>query len=166
MLPFAGSRLPSASDPPAAHLLPDWPAVPQFLSPEWVAAFDGALAGVAIPGPGDDAGLAAIDGRFTVIQEVHGTPTGDVTVVLTVDDGTVHVSLAADPVSGAEMADVAISLSYEDAAALSKGELVAAEALTAGRVRVRGDLSVLVASQQMLASAQPYVQALTADTTY
>jgi hypothetical protein len=31
---------------------------------------------------------------------------------------------------------------------------------------VRGDLSVLVASQQMLASAQPYVQALTADTTY
>ena len=140
--------------------------MPQFLSPEWVAAFDAALAGVTVPGPGDDAGLAAVDGRFTVIQEVHGGPTGDVTVALTVRDGTLHLSLPDPDQPGAEAADVAISLAYEDAVALSKGELVAAEALTAGRVRVRGDLSVLVASQQMLASAQPYVQALTADTTY
>jgi putative sterol carrier protein len=140
--------------------------MPQFLSPEWVAAFDAALAGVTVPGPGDDAGLAAIDGRFTVIQEVHGAPTGGLTVALTVSDGTLHLSRHEDHQPGEEAADVVISLSYEDAVALSKGELVAAEALTAGRVRVRGDLSVLVASQQMLASAQPYVQALTADTTY
>jgi len=140
--------------------------VPQFLSPEWVAAFDAALAGVTVPGPGDDAGLAAIDGRFTVIQEVHGAPIGDVTVALTVSDGTLHLWRPENHQAGADAADVTISLSYEDAVALSKGELVAAEALTAGRVRVRGDLSVLVASQQMLASAQPYVQALTADTTY
>jgi putative sterol carrier protein len=86
-------------------------------------------------------------------------------VALTVSDGTLHLSLRDDPGADAA-ADVAISLSYEDAVSLSKVELVAAEALTAGRVRVRGDLSVLVASQQMLASAQPYVRALTADTTY
>lgn len=140
--------------------------MPQFLSPEWVAAFDAALAGVTVPGPGDEAGLAAVDGRFTVIQKVHGGPSGDVTVALTVRDGTLHLSLPENDQSGADAADVAISLAYEDAVALSKGELVAAEALTAGRVRVRGDLSVLVASQQMLASAQPHVQALTADTTY
>jgi putative sterol carrier protein len=140
--------------------------VPQFLSPEWVAAFDAALAGVKVPGPGEDAGLAALDGDFTVLQEVHGGPTGDLTVALTVSDGSLHLSLPVGEPSGAEAADVAISLSYEDAVALSKGELVAAQALTEGRVRVRGDLSVLVASQQMLASAQPYVQALAADTTY
>jgi putative sterol carrier protein len=140
--------------------------MPRFLSPEWVAAFDAALDGVTVPGPGDDAGLAAIDGRFTVIQEVHGTPTGDVTLALTAGDGHLHLSLGEDHPLGADTADVAISLSYEDAVALSKGELVAAEALTAGRIRVRGDLSVLVASQQMLASAQPYVRDLTADTTY
>jgi putative sterol carrier protein len=140
--------------------------VPQFLSPEWVAAFDAALAGVKVPGPGEDAGLAAVDGDFTVFQEVHGGPTGDLTVALTVSDGSLHLSLPVGEPSGAEAADVAISLSYEDAVALSKGELVAAQALTEGRVRVRGDLSVLVASQQMLASAQPYVQALAADTTY
>ncbi|HWE70254.1 MAG TPA: SCP2 sterol-binding domain-containing protein [Acidimicrobiales bacterium] len=140
--------------------------MPQFLSPEWVAAFDAALAGVKVPGPGEDAGLAALDGDFTVLQEVHGGPTGDLTVALTVSDGSLHLSLPVGEPSGAEAADVAISLSYEDAVALSKGELVAAQALTEGRVRVRGDLSVLVASQQMLASAQPYVQALAADTTY
>lgn len=138
----------------------------QFLSPEWVAAFDAALAGVTVPGPGNEAGLAAVDGEFTVIQEVHGAPSGDITVALTVSDGALHLSLLDEQEPGASTADVAISLAYEDAVALSKGELVAAEALTAGRVRVRGDLSVLVASQQMLASAQPYVQALAADTTY
>jgi hypothetical protein len=140
--------------------------MPQFLSPEWVAAFDAALDGVTVPGPGEDAGLAAVDGRFTVIQEVHGAPDGDVTVALTVSDGSLHLSRPDSGRPGAEAADVAISLSYEDAVALSKGELMAAEALTAGRIRVRGDLSVLVASQQMLASAQPYVQALASDTTY
>ncbi|HEY1987965.1 MAG TPA: SCP2 sterol-binding domain-containing protein [Acidimicrobiales bacterium] len=140
--------------------------MPQFLSPEWVAAFDAALDGVKVPGPGDDAGLAAVDGRFTVLQEVHGAPGGDVTVALTVSDGRLHLSRNPDEQVTADAADVAISLSYPDAVALSKGELVAAEALTAGRIRVRGDLSVLVASQQMLASAQPHVRALTADTTY
>ncbi|MGH9097304.1 MAG: SCP2 sterol-binding domain-containing protein [Acidimicrobiales bacterium] len=137
-----------------------------FLSPEWVAAFDAALDGVKVPGPGDDAGLAAIGGRFTVIQEVHGAPGGDLTLALTVSDGTLHLSRSPDLQVAGDAADVAISLAYEDAVALSKGELVAAEALTAGRIRVRGDLSVLVASQQMLASAQPHVRALTADTTY
>ena len=140
--------------------------MPQFLSPEWVAAFDAALDGVTVPGPGEDAGLGAVDGRFTVLQEVHGAPGGDVTVALSASDGALHLSRSPDPQEAADAADVAISLSYEDAVALSKGELVAAEALTAGRIRVRGDLSVLVASQQMLASAQPHLRALTADTTY
>jgi putative sterol carrier protein len=141
--------------------------VPRFLSPEWAEAFDAALHGVTVPGPGEDAGLAAVGGAFTVVQEVRGTPDGDLTVVLRVESGSLHLSLqpgvgGTDAVRG----DVAISLSYEDAASLSKGELVAADALTEGRIRVRGDLSVLVASQQMLASAQPYLESLTATTTY
>ena len=140
--------------------------MPRFLSPEWAAALDAALDGIAVPGPGEDAGLAAIGGRFTVVQEVLGGPDGDVTVVLRVEDGSLHLTL--DPGTGHDepLGDVAISLAYEDAAALAKGELVAAEALTAGRIRVRGDLSVLVASQQMLAAVQPSVASLSANTTY
>jgi hypothetical protein len=140
--------------------------VPRFLSPEWAAAFDTALRDVTVPLPGDDAGLAASGGRFTVVQEVRGAPGGDVTVALEVADGTLHLTLW-DGVGHADPhGDVTISLSYEDAALLSRGELPAADALTAGRVRVRGDLSVLVAGQQALAAAQPAVQALAAATTY
>jgi putative sterol carrier protein len=61
---------------------------------------------------------------------------------------------------------VTIVLSYEDAARLSTGELQAADAITAGRIRVRGDLSVLVAGQAMLVAAQAHIRPLAADTTY
>ncbi|HEY1466015.1 MAG TPA: hypothetical protein VGF11_03090 [Acidimicrobiales bacterium] len=54
--------------------------MPRFLSPEWVDAFDAALQGVALPGMGEDAGIAAADGRFTVAQQVHGGPDGEVTL--------------------------------------------------------------------------------------
>lgn len=143
--------------------------MPRFLSPEWAEAFDAALDGVTVPGPGHDAGLAAADGRFTVVQEVSGGPDGDVTVVLDVADGSLHVRLeaAGGPGSGDRTrGDVAVSLSYPDAASLARGELAVAEALTGGRIKVRGDLSVLVAAQQMLAAAQPSVQALAGATTF
>jgi hypothetical protein len=140
--------------------------VPRFLSPEWAAAFDAALSGVTVPLPGDDAGLAAADGRFTVVQEVRGAPDGDVTVVLRAADGALHLSVEPGIGQAEPHGDVAIALAYGDAVLLSRGELAAAEALTAGRIRVRGDLSVLVAGQQMLAAAQPHVQTLAADTTY
>ena len=63
-------------------------------------------------------------------------------------------------------ADVTIALSYEDAAAMSKGELTPADALGSGRVRVRGDLSVLVAAQQMLNAARERSQSVGGSTTY
>ena len=65
-----------------------------------------------------------------------------------------------------DRSDVVISLSYEDAAALSRGELDPTEALGAGRVHVRGDLSVLVAGQGILASAAGRMAELQANTSY
>ena len=62
--------------------------------------------------------------------------------------------------------DVTIVISYEDAVAMSKGELAPAEALNAGRIRVRGDLSVLVAAQQMLMAARASTHDLVSSTTY
>jgi putative sterol carrier protein len=146
----------------------------QFLSPSWAEEFNTALDGAELPGPGPEAGLAAADGRFTVVQEVHGGPDGDVLVVLRVDHGSLRfrVEPAAEDRTTDERAadewtaDLTIVISYEDAAALSKGELAPAEALNAGRIRVRGDLSVLVAAQQMLVAARAATQALAASTTY
>ncbi|HEX4246144.1 MAG TPA: SCP2 sterol-binding domain-containing protein [Acidimicrobiales bacterium] len=139
--------------------------MPRFLSPAWVHAFDTALEGVVLPEPGEDVGIAASDGRFTVAQRVHGGPDGEVTLVMTADAGSLRIAL----VDGADPGlapDVTIVLSYEDAARLSTGELQAADAITAGRIRVRGDLSVLVAGQAMLVAAQAHIRPLAADTTY
>jgi hypothetical protein len=140
--------------------------VPRFLSSEWVDAFDAALSDVVLPDLGEDAGIAASGGRFTVAQNVHGGPDGEVTLLLTVDAGSLRMALVDAGNSSNPRPDVTIVVSYQDAAALSTGELRAADAITAGRIRVRGDLSVLAAGQAMLVAAQPHIQSLAAATTY
>ena len=141
----------------------------RFLSEEWVDEFNAALEGAVLALP-DDPGLAAADGTFVVVEEVSGAPGGDRRVVLRVDGGRLSLSLApldaAEPEHDTEDVEVTIALSYGDAAALSKGELTVAEALTSGRIRVRGDLSVLVSVQSMMAGARDHTAGLSASTTY
>ena len=139
--------------------------MPRFLTEDWVECFNAALNGAVLPPPGPHAGLAAADGRFTVAEEVRDTPDGDVRLLLKADAGTLTLTLGSmaptdDPV------DVAISLAYDDAIALSTGDLSAAGALTLGRIKVRGDLSVLAAAQELLIAARGHTQRLQADTTY
>jgi len=62
------------------------------------------------------------------------------------------VSLTLDPTSSLP-ADVTIVVAYADALAIARGELDAADALATGRVRVRGELAVLVAGQSVLNAA-------------
>lgn len=146
-----------------------------------------ALESYPLPDPGPDAGLAMADGRVTVVQEVHGTPDGDVRLVMRVHAGAVRLDL--DPASGAgdnggdtggdnggdggsggdgpgSIPDVTIVLAYEDAAAMSRGELSPAQALTAGRIRVRGDLSSLAAAQQLLNDVRSASEGRIPPTTY
>jgi hypothetical protein len=148
----------------------------RYLSPDWVQSFDAALGAldlsdaVAAAGAGS---LAAADGAFSVVQIVTGVPaesggevvgdavvgdavvgdaavTDEVRVVLTIDGG--RARLALDP-SGAVAGTATIVLGYPDALAMARGELDPADALAAGRVRVRGDLAALVAGQDVLAAA-------------
>ena len=142
--------------------------MPRFLTPDWVGAFNAALAGVRLSDPGPDAGLAAADGRFTVAQEVRDGPDGDVRLVLRTADGVVTLEVGPlAPATGAgEEADVTIALGYDDAAALAQGHLSPADALNAGHIRVRGDLSVLAAGQELLVEARDHTRDLDAATTY
>jgi hypothetical protein len=129
----------------------------RFLSPAWAEEFNAALGGVALPGPDPEGGLAAADGTFSVAQEVRGTPDGDVRLLLTADGDRLAIEvapLAPEPPEGGPTVGVTIALSYEDAVALSTGALGVADALNEGRVKVRGDLSVLVAGQRALDAAQ------------
>ena len=132
--------------------------MPRYLSPEWVESFDSALRtldlsdAVAAAGAGS---LAAADGTFSVVQVVTGVPDdvaagGDVHLVLTVDGGQARLEL--DP-SQAEGGTATIVLGYAEALAMAQGKLDPADALAAGRVRVRGDLAALVAGQDVLAEA-------------
>jgi hypothetical protein len=135
--------------------------MPRYLSPEWVESFDAALGAldlsdvVAAAGAGS---LAAADGAFSVVQIVTGAPaevTGgrpgvEVRVVFRVEDGRAGLSLDLD---ARTEGTATIVLGYPDALAMARGELDPADALAAGRVRVRGDLAALVAGQDVLAAA-------------
>jgi hypothetical protein len=133
--------------------------MPRYLSPEWVESFDAALGAldltdaVAAAGAGS---LAAADGRFSVVQVVTGVPDdvqaggGEVHLVLTVAEGRARLGL--DP-AGTVGGTATIVLGYAEALAMARGELDPADALAAGRVRVRGDLAALVAGQDVLAEA-------------
>ncbi len=139
----------------------------RFLSEEWIGAFNAALAGVDLDGAGSGS-VRASSGRFRVEEVVHGVPgrpeaAGPLRLLLAVEDASAVLALA-EP--DTPPADVVISLPYDDAAALSRGELDPTEALAAGRVRVRGDLSVLVAGQAVLAAAAGKMSGLQAETTF
>jgi hypothetical protein len=140
----------------------------RFLTAEWVSAFNAALEGAELTDPGNGSSVRAESGHFSVEQDVTGVPdrpesSGPLQVLLSVDDGAVTLST---PEETADRADVVVTLSYEDAAALSRGELDPTEALGTGRVHVRGDLSVLVAGQGILAAAAGRMAELQANTSY
>jgi hypothetical protein len=138
--------------------------VARYLSVEWVQAFDAALGALDLSdaiAAAASGSLAAADGAFSVAQLVSGVPAdvtggsaaGEVRVVLSVADGHAHLALDADGDGVGAQATATIALGYGDALALALGRLDPADALAAGRVRVRGDLAALVAGQEVLAAA-------------
>ena len=73
-------------------------------------------------------------------------------VVLSVAEGRARLALDEGGAPGTE-ATATIVLGYADALSLALGRLDPADALSRGRVRVRGDLAALVAGQEVLAVA-------------
>ncbi len=149
----------------------------RFLTPAWAEEVTAALRELPeLPAP-DGTSLVAGDGRFTVTQEVHdvpaelGAPGNVVRTVLRVEDGRATLGVEAGR-GGTEEEDpaaapnVTLSIGYEHAAALNRGELEPAAALARGLVRVRGDLGVLVAGQDLLTTAGERLRAVLAATEY
>ncbi len=124
----------------------------QVLSDAWVEAFNRALARMDIAEPDPNASLATAGGTYSMAEEVHGAPEGMIRLLLTVRDGSARLTRSGPELG--EDPDVTIALSYQDAISLSMGTLSAASALKDGRVRVRGDLSVLVAAEKLLERAR------------
>ena len=133
----------------------------RFLSAQWVEAFNQTLAGVKVAPPAETAGLATRDGSFSMAQVVSAGPGGEVGTTLRVEGGRVTMEAGEAP-----DAAVTVRLSWDDAVALATGALSPAEAIAAGRVRVRGDLSVLAEAGAVLLAVQPQLGPLHDRTEY
>ncbi|MGH9087568.1 MAG: SCP2 sterol-binding domain-containing protein [Acidimicrobiales bacterium] len=152
--------------------------MPRFYSKEWIASFNEAVADLAPAGDaagGEELGTVGGRARYRVAQLVSGSPDGELRIVLEVAGDRLRLERIAP--GGGDLApghgdgtgaepDVTVVLSYEDAAALSRGELDAARMVGTGRLKVRGNLSLLVAGQALLAAAADRLAPLAASTTY
>jgi putative sterol carrier protein len=125
----------------------------RFLTPEWIAALDAAAREAAVP-----AGV-----RLTIQQVVTGGEGDgdDVRYHLVLDDGRLRVHPGDAPA-----ADVTLVQSREVAAALSRGELNAQQALEAGRLKLRGDIGHLAREGRALTALEDVFAAVRAETTY
>jgi putative sterol carrier protein len=127
----------------------------RYLSPEWMEAAGRALAG--------DPRLAeATKGvRLTLEQAVDAGSAGEIRWHIVIDDG--RVTLAE---GRAARFDVRISTSFDTAAQIAAGLLAAQRAFVDGRLRVGGDLTVLVAHQRTLGSIDDALAELRRNTTF
>ena len=119
----------------------------RFLSPEWLDSMRAATA------------PAAPATALRVRQRVTGGPDGDVEYVLALAGGEVRFEPAGP-------ADVELTTDYDTAAAISRGDLSPAAAFAAGRLRVGGEVSSLVAHQDAFAGIGRLLSGVAEATTY
>jgi hypothetical protein len=127
----------------------------RYLSPEWLAAAADAIA--------HDVGLqeAAADISLTLEQIVTDGPDGTVSWHIVLDRGTARL------VPGrASQADLRFTTTWPTACAIALGELAAPTAFMAGRLRVGGNLTLLVGQQQKLSSIDDVLGDLRSVTTF
>jgi putative sterol carrier protein len=126
-----------------------------YLSDEWLAEIEQAAQS------SDDLRRAAAAGPLTVQQVVTGGPDGEVTF---------YVELASDGVTVArgrsDDADVTFTQDHGTAAAIGRGELSAQAAFMAGRLRVGGNLTLLMERQRDLGGIDDLFDAVRARTDY
>ena len=115
----------------------------KYLSPEWIDAYNAAVAA-------DDAVRKALKGKSAVIQMVVADgPAGEVRYSLRIGDGTAAASLG-----DAGDAEVTIRQSYETSAQVNKGELDGAKAFTQGKVKITGKMIKMMQLRGPLAEVQ------------
>jgi putative sterol carrier protein len=126
----------------------------KYLSPEWIDAYNAAMAE-------DDAVHKALKGKSAVIQMVvaDAPAGGEIHYSLRIGDGTASVSLG-----DADDAEVTIRQSYETSAQVNRGELDGAKAFTQGKVKISGKMMKMMQLQRPLAEVQKALNAI--DTEY
>ena len=123
----------------------------RFLSPEWLTAAAGALRAVAPRETG---------AHLVVQQIVTNGPDGEVAYLVRISTDAVEL------VPGRGDADVVFTEDWDTAAAIGEGRLSPQAALMEGRIRTSGNVSVVMAAQDTLASVESALAGVRAATTY
>jgi putative sterol carrier protein len=125
----------------------------KYLSPEWIDAYNAAVAG-------DGSVATAMKGKNAVIQMVISeAPEGEVHYWMRIGDGTVSAGLG-----DADNADVTIRQSYDTATKVNSGELDGQKAFTQGKVKIGGKMLKMMQLRGPLAEVQKALD--TIDTEY
>jgi putative sterol carrier protein len=111
----------------------------RFLSPEWAEALKAEL-------NANEAFRTAAAGHRATIQQVITTADGDTHYWITIADG--RIDLGVGDVQGE---DATITQSYESAAALARGELSPVTAFMTGRLKIAGNMGMILGLQGALA---------------
>ncbi len=120
----------------------------KFLSEEWAESLKAAL-------NEDEAFRAAAGSVSARIQQVIGQDDGETRYWIVIGDGAIDMGIGdLDPV------DATISQSYETAAALSRGELNAVTAFMTGKIKVAGNMGLLLSLQGALTRLPPAMSSI------
>ena len=126
----------------------------RFLSPEWIDALDEAVRG--------DADLRAATSGVRLTVEQHVTdPAGEVVYHVVVDDGRVAVAPGT-----ADHADVTFVQDRDTATAIGDGTATAQDAFMSGRLRVSGDVPLLIRCKDALSGLDQALAGVRNHTTY
>lgn len=110
----------------------------RYLSLEWIEALSKAVA------DSDDMRRAAASNSIAITQIVTGTPDGDVTYHLVVQDG--RAEFGAGP---AENEDLRMMQDWDTAVGVAQHTVNPQDALIAGNIRLGGDPTKLMAAQDI-----------------
>jgi putative sterol carrier protein len=111
----------------------------KFLSPEWAETLKTELNAA-------DAFRQASTGQHATIQQIISGPEGDTHYWIRIDDGTIDMGLG-----DVEGADATITQSYDTAVRLAKSELSAVTAFMTGKIKIAGNMGMLLGLQGALA---------------
>jgi putative sterol carrier protein len=123
----------------------------KFLSQEWAEAVKTAL-------NADDAFRQAATGKKAVVQQVITTTEGSTNYWIRIEDGTIDMGLG-----DTEAPDSTITESYETAVALAQNQLSPVTAFMTGKVKIGGNMGLLLGLQGALVRLPVAMSALDVD---
>lgn len=123
----------------------------KFLSTEWADAVKAQL-------NANEEFRSAATNQHATIQQVIATSDGDTHYWIEIADGTIDMG-----VGDADGPDATITQSYDTAVKLAKSELSVVTAFMTGKVKVAGNMGLLMGLQGALSQLPPAMQAIDTD---